>query len=86
VAIGDWWVVVQKEALIRWVVVEIVDLMIGTYIDGVFVDMHATNAIRDVAWFEEGEEVLVAEVEWVEANIIEVKVLENDVEAFGKLD
>jgi hypothetical protein len=28
----------------------------------------------------------VEEVEWVEINIIEVEVLENDIEAFGKLD
>ncbi len=32
------------------------DLMIGMDIDGVFVDMHAADAIRDVACIEEGEE------------------------------
>ncbi len=46
------------------------DLTIGTCIEGVFVDMHETNVITSVARFEEGEKMLVTEVEWVEANII----------------
>jgi hypothetical protein len=86
VASGNWGIVVQKEAHIRWVVVEVVHLMIRTNIGGVFVDMHVANAIRCVIGFEEREEVLAIEVEWVEANIVGAKVLENDVEVFGKLD
>ncbi len=39
------------------------DLTIGTFIGGVFVDMHETDVIRGVARFEEGEKMLVAEVE-----------------------
>jgi len=68
------------------VVVEVVNLTVGTYIDGVFVDMHATNAIKGVAGIKEGEEVFASKVELVEANIIEVEMLENDVETFGELD
>ncbi len=60
------------------------DLTIGTYIDGVLVDMRAADVIRGATCIKEGEEVLVTEVERVEANIIEVEVLENDVEVFGK--
>ncbi len=67
-------------------VVEVVDLTIGTNIDGVFVDMHAIDAIKGVAGFKEGEKMLAIEVEWVEANIIEAKVLENDIKAFAELD
>jgi len=66
------------------VVVKVVDLTIGTYIEGVFVDMHETNVIKGVARFEEGEKMLVAKVEQMEANIIEprcwkmtLKLLEN---------
>ncbi len=62
------------------------DLMIGTNIDGVFVDMHVVDAIRNVVGIEEGEEVLAAKVEQVEANIIEVDVLENEVKVFGEFD
>ncbi len=32
------------------------DLMIGMDMDGVFVNMHATDAIRGAACIEEGEE------------------------------
>ncbi len=35
---------------------------------------------------EEGEKVFASEVERVEANIIEVEMLENDIETFGELD
>ncbi len=52
---GHWWVVVQKETHIQRVVVEVVDLTIGVDIDGVFVDMHAINAIRDATKIDEGE-------------------------------
>jgi len=45
------------------VVVKVVDLMIGTFIEGVFVDMHEIDVIRGAARFEEGEKMLVAEVE-----------------------
>ncbi len=62
------------------------DLMIGTNIDGVFVDMQVVDAIRNVVGIEEGEEVLAAKVEQVEANIIEVDVLENEVKVFGEFD
>ncbi len=47
------------------------ELTIGTCIEGVFVDMHETDVIRGVARFEEGENMLVTEVERVEANSIE---------------
>jgi hypothetical protein len=72
------------------VVVKVVDLTIGTCIEGVFVDMHEIDVIKwvetniIVARFEEGEKMLVVEVERVEANIIEprcwkitLKLLEN---------
>ncbi len=36
-------------------VVEVVDLMIGMDINGVFVDMHGADVIRGVACIEEGE-------------------------------
>ncbi len=62
------------------------DLTIRTSIDGVFVDMQVANAIRGDVGIEEGEEMLVAKVAWVEANIIRAQMLENDVEAFGELD
>jgi NifB/MoaA-like Fe-S oxidoreductase len=68
------------------VVAEVMDLMIGTNIDGVFVDMQVVDAIRNVVGIEEGEEVLAAKVEQVEANIIEVDVLENEVKVFGEFD
>ncbi len=51
-------------------VAKVVDLTIGTPIDGVFVDMHIANAIRGATSIEKREEMLVAKVEWVEANII----------------
>ncbi len=61
---GGWqWVIVQKETCTRWVVAEVVDLTIGININGVFVDMHATNAIRGVVGIEEGEKMLAIEVE-----------------------
>jgi hypothetical protein len=41
-----------------------VDLMIGTNIDGVFMDMQAANVARDSARdIEKGEEVLALEME-----------------------
>ncbi len=55
VASGDWQVVVQKETHSWHVVVEVLDLTIGTYIDGVFMDMHAVDAIRGVIGIKEGE-------------------------------
>ncbi len=60
---GNWRIVVQKETCTRYAVVKVVDLTIGTFIGGVFVDMHETDVIRGVARFEEGEKMLVAEVE-----------------------
>jgi hypothetical protein len=68
------------------VVAKVVDLTIGTNIDGVFVDMHVVDVIRGATCIEEGEKMLVMEVERVETNIIEAEVLENDVEAFGDFD
>ncbi len=62
------------------------DLTIGRDIYGVFVDMHVANAIRGVACIKEGEKMFTVEVERMEANIIEVEVLENEIETFGKLD
>lgn len=76
----------QKEARTLWAVAKVVDLTIGRDIYGVFVDMHAANGIRGVACIKEGEKMFIVEVEWMEANIIEVEVLENEIETFGKLD
>jgi hypothetical protein len=60
--------------------------MIGTYIDGVFMDMQGTNVARNNAKdVEEGEEMLVVEVERVDA-IVDIKTLENDGEALIELD
>jgi hypothetical protein len=38
---GDWWAIVQKETWAQRVQVEVMDLMIGTNIDGVFMDMQS---------------------------------------------
>ncbi len=62
---------------------KVVDLTIRIDIDGVFMDIHATDAIRGVIGIEEREEMLAIKVEQVEANIIRVEVLENDIETFG---
>ncbi len=62
------------------------DLTIGINIDGVFVDMHADDAIRGVAGIEEGGKIFVMKVDRVEANIIGAEMLENDIETFGELD
>jgi hypothetical protein len=81
---GDWQVV-QKETC-GWVQVEVVDMMIGTYIDGVFMDMQATSVIRDNARdIEEGEEMLATKVEQMDA-IVDIEALENDGGVFAKLD
>ncbi len=62
------------------------DLMIGTYIDGVFMDMQGVSVARDNAKdVEEGEEMLAAEVERVDA-IIDIKTLENDGKTLVELD
>jgi len=37
------------------VVVKVVDLTIGTFIEGVFMDMHEINVIRGATRFEEGK-------------------------------
>ncbi len=72
----------QKEARVRQVQVEVVDLMLGTNIDGVFMVMQATSVAKDNARdVEEGEEVLVVEVEQMDA-IVDIDALENDEEAF----
>jgi hypothetical protein len=60
--------------------------MIGTYIDGVFMDMQGVSVARDNAKdVEEGEEMLAAEVERVDA-IIDIKTLENDGKTLVELD
>jgi len=61
---GDWRAVVQKETWVQWVQVEVVDLMIGIDIDGVFMDMQAAGVTRDNARnIEEEEGVLATEME-----------------------
>lgn len=53
---GDWWIVVQNETWAQRVQVEVVDLMIGTNIDGVFMDMQGASVARDSAMdIEEGD-------------------------------
>ncbi len=50
-----------------------VDLMIGTNIDGVFMDMQAANVARDSARdIEKGEEVLALEMEWIDAIVDQI--------------
>ncbi len=66
--------------------VEVVDLMDGTYIDRVFMDMQGASIARDNAKdVEEGEEMLAVEVERVDA-IVDIKTLENDGEALVEHD
>jgi hypothetical protein len=49
--------------------------MIGTYVDGVFMDMQITNVVRDNAKdVEEGDEMLIVKVERVDA-IVDIKTL-----------
>ncbi len=63
--------------------VEVVDLMIGIDIDGVFMDMQAAGVTRDNARnIEEEEGVLATEMEWLDA-IVNVEALENDEEPFA---
>jgi hypothetical protein len=62
--------------------VEIVDMMIGIDIDGVFIDMQVSSVTRDnTRDVEEGEEVLAIEMEGVNA-IVDIEALKNDGEAF----
>ncbi len=82
--VGGWdlQVVVQKETRAWWVQVEIVDMMIGIDIDGVFIDMQVSSVTRDnTRDVEEGEEVLAIEMEGVNA-IVDIEALKNDGEAF----
>ncbi len=75
---GDWKIIMQKIAQAWQVQVEVVDMMIGTYIDGVFMDIQAIGVTKDNARdIEEGKEVLVAKVEWMDA-IVDIEALEND--------
>jgi hypothetical protein len=46
---GDWEVIVQNETRAQRVHAEIVDMMIGTNIDGVFMDMQMVGVVRDNA-------------------------------------
>ncbi len=83
---GDWKVIMQKIARAWRVQGEVVDMMIGTYIDGVFMDIQAIGVTKDNARdVEEGKEVLVAKVEWMDA-IVDIEALENDGEVFVELD
>ncbi len=76
----------QKETWVQQVQVEVMDLMIGIDIDGVFMDMQAASVARDNAKdIKEGEEMLATEVEQMDA-IIDIETLENDGEAFVELD
>ncbi len=61
-------------------------MMIGTNINGVFMDMQVVGVTRNNARdIEEGEEVLVAKVEWMDA-IVDIETIKNDGEVFAKLD
>ncbi len=65
---------------------EVVDMMIKTNIDGVFMDMQATSVAREnTRDVEKNEEMLATEVEWVDA-IIDIEALKNDREIFVELD
>jgi hypothetical protein len=84
--VGGGNLVVQKETPIQQVQVEVVDIMIGTNIDGVVMDMQAANVARNnVRGIEEGEEVLATKVEQMEA-IVDIEALENGEEALVELD
>ncbi len=66
--------------------VEVVDMMIGTNIDGMFMDMQVDGVVRDSAKdVEEGEKVLATKVERVDA-IVDHEALESDGNAFAQLD
>ncbi len=55
---GGRWRLLSSRAKINthlWVVVKVVNLTVGTHINGVFVDMHATDAIKGVVGIEKGE-------------------------------
>ncbi len=76
----------QKETWVQQVQVEVVDLMIVTNIDGVFMDMQAASVARDNAKdIKEGEEMLAIKVEQMDA-IVDIETLGNDGEAFVELD
>ncbi len=83
---GNWWVVVQKETWTQHVQVKVVDLMIRTNIDGVFMDMQAIGGTRDIARdVERKEGMLAIEMERVDA-IVNIEASKNDGEPFVELD
>jgi len=66
--------------------VEVMNMMIGTNIHRMVMDMQMANVARNnLKGIEKGEEMLVAKVEQMEA-IIDIEALENDEKTFGKLD
>ncbi len=65
---------------------EVLDMMIGINIDGVFMDTQVGGVIRDNAReVEEGEEVLVTKIEGVDA-IVDIEALEHDGKVFVELE
>ncbi len=66
--------------------VEVMNMMIGTNIHRVVMDMQMANVTRNnLKGIEKGEEMLVAKVEQMEA-IVDIEALENDEKTFGELD
>jgi hypothetical protein len=60
--------------------------MVGTNINGVFMDMQVASVAKDNAKdIKEREEVLATKVERVDA-IVDIETLENDGETFVELD
>jgi hypothetical protein len=65
---------------------EVLDMMIGINIDGVFMDTQVGGVIRDNAReVEEGEEVLATKIEGVDA-IVDIEALENHGKVFVELE
>jgi hypothetical protein len=66
--------------------VEVMNMMIGTNIHRVVMDMQMANVTRNnLNGIEKGEEMLVAKVEQMEA-IVDIEALENDEKTFGEFD
>jgi hypothetical protein len=83
---GNWRVIVQKKTPVRQAQVEVMNMMIGTNIHRVVMDMQMANVARNnLKGIEKGEEMLVAKVEQMEA-IVDIEALENDEKTFGELD
>ncbi len=76
----------QKKTPVRQAQVEVMNMMIGTNIHRVVMDMQMANVARNnLKGIEKGEEMLVAKVEQMEA-IVDIEALENDEKTFGELD